>query len=94
MSWVYIAGHKARIISQNYQTGETVIEFDSTVPLGYSAVHSFAPGELDKVRDPDLASGYWGPSSTPTKKCTCGVAHVSGGKHSDWCDLYDKWENS
>lgn len=29
----------------------------------------------------------------PVKKCTCGIAAIGGGMHSDWCDLYQEQTN-
>lgn len=97
---IHIQGYRAKVISRNYQTGEVSFEFDDAVPQGYTVFNTMTFEEFNKIHTPDLSSGYWGNlevNTGPKIKCTCGnnsVAPNNQGKHSTWCDLYNKWSES
>lgn len=74
-----------------------LLDWDS-LPVGVSSVASEAPPPKPEQKEPERSEGdrlidFFFPKKPSTYvKCTCGIdASNSDGKHSTWCDKYEKW---
>lgn len=87
-------GTKVVVISKNYQNGSASVA-DLLADGNQGPSYWVDISDLKNLTDNEswLAWDFGTPAE---KKCTCGSDKVPGlaGHHSNWCDKFNKWENS